>query len=59
MESGIYFALYSILSQYFYGAGTVLTEHMELTLTLISTIGCLFVFALPFLVVWRIIKLFV
>lgn len=59
MESGIYFTLYNLLSHYFYGAEVVLTEHMELTLTLISTIGCLFVFSLPFLVVWRIIRIFV
>ena len=59
MENGIYYTLYALLSQYIYGADAVLTGDMELTLTFICTLGSLFVVALPFLVTWRIIKLFV
>ena len=59
MENGIYYTLYVLLSQYIYGADAVLTGDMELTLTLICTLGSLFVVALPFLVTWRIIRLFV
>lgn len=52
----MYYTLYSLLSQYIYGAGAVLTEEMELTLTLLSTLGSLFVVVLPFLVVYLVIR---
>ncbi len=58
MTEGIYFSLYALLQQYIYGADVVLTEHMELTLTLLATAGSLFVVALPFLLVWRVLRLF-
>lgn len=55
---GIYFQLYDLLSGYIYGVDTVLTGEMEMTLTTICTIGALFVVAMPFVVVWRFIRLF-
>lgn len=55
---GIYYQLYDMLSGYIYGADAVLTGDMELTLTLICTLGSLFVVSLPFVLVWRFIKLF-
>ena len=54
----MYYQLYTLLGDYLYGAGAVLTGDQTLTLTLISTIGALFVIALPFLIVWRFIKVF-
>lgn len=54
----MYYQLYALLGEYLYGADAVLTGDQTLTLTLISTIGALFVIALPFLVVWRCIKVF-
>lgn len=48
----MYFTLYALLQQYIYGADAVLTEHMELTLTLLSTIGSLVVVTIPFFVVF-------
>lgn len=54
----MYYDLYSMLSDYIYGAEAVLTGDQELTLTIVCTLGALFVVAVPFLVVWRIIKLF-
>lgn len=51
----LYPTLYELLCQYIYGS-MELTEHMELTLTILSTIGSLFVVAIPFLAVWLIIK---
>lgn len=54
----MYYQLYTLLCEYLYGADAVLTGDQTLTLTLISTIGALFVIALPFLVVWRCIKVF-
>lgn len=51
----MYFQLYTLLQTYIYGAETVLTPDMELTLTLLSTCGALIVVLLPFALVWRII----
>lgn len=56
--NGMYFTLFDLLKQYIYGAEVVLTGDMELTLTIISTLGALFVVGLPFFVVWRIVKVF-
>lgn len=55
---GAYYQLYDLLSGYLYGPDAVLTGDMELTLTMISTAGALFVVAMPFMLVWRFIKLF-
>ena len=52
----MYQDLYALLSQYIYGADAVLTEHMELTLTILSTLGSVFVAALPFIAVFLIIR---
>lgn len=53
----MYFQLYQMLADFFYGAGTELTGYMDMTLTVLSTIGILFIFAVPFVVVWYCIKL--
>lgn len=58
MITGAYYQLYDLLGMYLYGADAVLTGDQTLTLTFVSTVGALFVIALPFLVVWRAIKLF-
>ena len=57
METGIYYTLYALLSDYIYGADAVLTGDMELTLTMICTAGALFVISIPFVLVWKFIKL--
>lgn len=54
----IYQGLYDLVHQYVYG-GLQLTTDMELVATLISTMGCVFLVALPFAVVWKIIKMIV
>ena len=56
--NGAYYELYDLLSGYLYGVDAVLTGDQTLTLTMISTIGALFVISVPFLVVWRFIRLF-
>lgn len=53
---GIYQTLYELLTQYVYG-GNALNGDQTLTLTVLSTIGCLFVVAVPFLLVWRVITM--
>ncbi|MBQ7977807.1 MAG: hypothetical protein IJ301_04395 [Clostridia bacterium] len=54
---GIYQSIFNIIVEYVYGNSVALTADQELTCTLISTLGCLFVVALPFLVVWRVVSL--
>lgn len=54
----IYQNLFDLIHQYIYG-GVELTADMNLVATLVSTIGCLFVVALPFAVVWLVIKLII
>ena len=55
----MYYDLFNMLSEYIYGAGAVLSADQSLVLTTLSTIGVLFVVAFPFVVVWRVIRLFV
>lgn len=52
---GIYQNLYDLIVQYVYGKSV--PPDGELIATLIATAGSLFVVALPFLVVWKIIKM--
>lgn len=52
----IYETFYSLLQQYIFG--TIESgSYQELVAILASTIGCLFVVALPFIVVWKIIRM--
>lgn len=51
----IYQDIFDIVQQYIFG-GVELTANMDLVAITLSTIGCVFVFALPFVIVWRIIK---
>lgn len=53
---GIYQGIYDLVHQYVYG-GIQLTTDMELVATLISTCGSIFLVALPFTIVWKIIKM--
>ena len=52
----MYYDLYALLADFFYGPGADLTVWMEMTLTVLSTIGLLFVFAVPFFIVWACLK---
>lgn len=58
MENGIYLALYELIQNAFYGSAT-LTGWQEMVLTVLATIGCLFVFVVPFIVVWKVICIIV
>lgn len=58
MENGIYLALYELIQNAFYGSAT-LTGWQEMVLTVLATIGCFFVFAVPFIVVWKVICIIV
>lgn len=48
----IYQNLFDLIHTYIYG-GVTLTADMNLICTLIATMGCIFVVALPFCIVWK------
>lgn len=52
----IYNTLYELIVTYIYGVVEV-GSHQELVTICLSTIGCLFVFALPFVLVLKVIKI--
>lgn len=54
----IYQDIFDIVKQYIFG-GVELTANMDLVAITLSTIGCVFVFALPFVIVWRLIKILI
>lgn len=53
--SSIYQSCFDLIHTYIYG-GLELTSDMSLVCTLLSTIACIFCFALPFIVVWKVIS---
>lgn len=56
MPMGIYQSIYDLIAQYIYGGGE-LTNSMILVNTTVSTIGCLFILAIPFIVTYFVIRL--
>lgn len=52
---GIYQSLYDLIAQYVYG-GVELTMHMDLICVLVATLGSLLVIAMPFVIVYFVIK---
>lgn len=52
----IYNDIYSIIQQFIFG-GAELSANMDLVAVTLATIGCIFVFAVPFIVVWKVIEL--
>lgn len=54
MSQSMYESLFDLIHTHIYG-GCVLTSDMNLVCTLIATIGCLFVVAIPFLVVYKVL----
>lgn len=51
----IYQSLFDLIQTYIYG-GASLTADMNLVCTLISTIGCIFLVAMPFVIVYKVIS---
>lgn len=54
----MYYSIFELLQNAIYGA-TVLTGWQELFLTCVSSCCVLFAVAVPFLVIWKIIKIMV
>ena len=57
MTTGAYYELWNLISEFVYGADAVLTSDQQLTLTIICTLGSLFVVAIPFVLVWRVLRM--
>lgn len=53
----IYQTLYDLVNTYIFGSSVTVGSYQELVCIAVSVVGCLFVFALPFLLVWKIIKI--
>lgn len=53
----IYNNLYTLIEQYVFGNAIVTGSNQELIATLVATFGTLFVIAIPFALVWKVIKL--
>lgn len=51
----IYQDLYHLIEVYIYDGN--LEGFNELVCTLVATCGCLFLIALPFMIVWKVVKL--
>ena len=55
----MYYDISQILADHIYGVGVTLTNYQDVVMTLLATLACLLTVAVPFLVAWRIIRLFV
>ena len=53
----IYQALYDLLNEFVYGSSIVAGSHQDLVATLIATCGVVFLVSLPFLLVYKIIRM--
>lgn len=54
----IYDSIYALVEKYIFGSIEV-GSYQELVCIAVSTVFSIFVIALPFLVVWRIIRIFI
>lgn len=55
-DFSVYNTIYDLVEKYIFGEDIVTGSHQDLTATILSSIICILVFALPFLVVWKVIK---
>lgn len=52
----VYQNIFNLIVNYIYGGAVTSGGYEELTAIICSTIACIFIFALPFIIVFRIIK---
>lgn len=52
----MYLEIYNLIESYIYG-GVIAGSYQELVCTMVATAGCLFLVALPFILVVNIIKI--
>lgn len=55
--TNIYLDIYNLISNHIFGGVVNVGSNQELITILLSSFACIFLFALPFLVVWKIISL--
>ena len=52
----VYDTIYNLVETYIFGGSIERGSHQDLTATILSSIVCVLVFALPFLIIWKVIK---
>ncbi len=52
----MYFEIYDILNHYIFNDMAAEVAHMDLVVTFFSTAACVFCAVLPFVIVWRVVK---
>lgn len=52
----MYDNIYMLIEQYIFSGSIITGSYQELVAISLSSIACIFLFALPFIIVWRIIK---
>lgn len=55
----IYLTCYDLINEFIFGGEVLLGTYTDLVCILLSSIACIFCFSLPFIIVWRAIKLFI
>lgn len=55
----IYQSLYDLVNTYIFGGAIAPETVQDLACTLLSLSGSIFVFAIPFLVVWKLLKVLI
>ena len=53
----IYQSFYDLLNTYVYGGSVVVESYQDLVCIILATIGCIFLVSIPFVIVWRFIRL--
>lgn len=57
--TNIYQTIYDLVATYIFGGSVDVGTNQELVTMLLATCACIFVFALPFVVVWKVMKLII
>lgn len=55
-DFSVYNTIYNLVERYIFGGSIEVGSHQDLTATILSSIICVLVFALPFLIIWKVIK---
>lgn len=53
----IYQSLYELINTYIFGGSIALNSVPDLVATLLSVCGVVFIFSIPFMLVWRVIRM--
>lgn len=56
--TNIYQAFYTLLQDYIFGGAVVVGSYEDLVCIMVSTIAALVLVVFPFIIVWRIIRVF-